>query len=82
MAAKAQIAQWGNSLAIRIPKAVVAAAKLDRGDQLEFKIAGPGAIHIRAAKPKRSLSQLVRAITPENCHAEIDWGEPLGRELL
>lgn len=82
MTTKAQLAQWGNSLAIRIPKAVLAAAKLDPGDHLEFKIAGPGAIQIRAIKPKRSLSQLVRAITPKNCHAQIEWGEPVGRELL
>jgi antitoxin MazE len=82
MLPKAQLAQWGNSLAIRIPKAVAVAAKLKRGDNLEFKVAGPGALQIRAAKPKRSLSQLVRAITPENCHMEIDWGEPVGHELL
>jgi antitoxin MazE len=82
MLPKAQLAQWGNSLAIRIPKAVTVAAKLKRGDNLEFKVAGPGALQIRAAKPKPSLSQLVRAITPENCHMEIDWGELVGHELL
>ena len=82
MASKAQLAQWGNSLAIRIPKPVAAAAKLKRGDHLKFKVAGPGAIQILAAKPKRSLSQLVRGITPQNCHAHTDWGEPVGHELL
>ena len=82
MPPKSQLAQWGNSLAIRIPKPVAVAAKLKRGDHIEFKVAGPGAVQIRAAKPKRSLSQLVRAITPENCHAESDWAEPMSRELL
>jgi antitoxin component of MazEF toxin-antitoxin module len=24
---------------------------------------------------------LVRAVTPENRHDEIDWGEPVGKEL-
>jgi antitoxin MazE len=82
MPPKSQLAQWGNSLAIRIPKPVAVAAKLKRGDHVKFKVAGPGTVQIRAAEPKRSLSQLVRAITPENCHAESDWAEPVSRELL
>ena len=82
MALKAQLAQWGNSLAVRIPKPVAAAAKMQRGDRLEIKVAGPGAIQIVAAKPARSIAQLNRGITPQNCHVATDWGEPAGRELL
>src|SRR5713226_3674940 len=82
MEPRTQVAQWGNSLAIRIPKPVVAAAKLKRGDHLELKVARPGAIQILTAKPQRSISQLVRGITPQNCHAHTDWGEPVGYELL
>ena len=82
MASKAQLAQWGNSLAVRMPKPVAVAANLQRGDRLEFKVSGPGAIQILSAKPKRSLSQMVRGITPQNRHAQTDWGETAGRELL
>jgi antitoxin MazE len=82
MASKAQLAQWGNSLAVRIPKPVAVAANLQRGDRLEFRVTGPGAIQILAAKPKPSLSQLLRGITSQNCHAQTDWGETVGHELL
>ncbi len=78
---KAQLKKWGNSLAVRIPKTVAQAAKLRNGDHLEVTVAGQGAVEIRSAKQKPTLAQLVRAITPENCHAETDWGKPRGKEL-
>jgi antitoxin MazE len=30
---------------------------------------------------RRSLDDLLRDVTPENLHGEIDWGEPRGREV-
>jgi len=35
-----QVARWGNSLAIRLPKAVVEALKLKPGDDIEIVVAG------------------------------------------
>ena len=78
---KAQLTKWGNSLAIRIPKAVAEAAKLRQGDRLELAVAGPGAVEIRSAKQKPTLAQLVKGITPENRHGETDWGKQVGNEL-
>ncbi len=34
-----QVAKWGNSLAVRLPTAVVEALKLKEGDQIEIRIA-------------------------------------------
>jgi|GEM_PF-1668896 len=28
------------------------------------------------------LDELVQGITPENCHGEIDFGPPIGKELI
>ena len=78
---KTQLAKWGNSLAVRIPKPVAAAARLRSGDHLEVALEGPGAVTIRKPKHEHTLDDLVRAITPENQHGEIDWGEPAGKEL-
>ncbi len=71
---KAQLKKWGNSLAVRIPKPVAEAAKLRQGDRLEVKVTGPGAVQIRTAKAKPTLAQLIRGITPQNRHEEMDWG--------
>ncbi|MDD5276269.1 MAG: AbrB/MazE/SpoVT family DNA-binding domain-containing protein [Methylovulum sp.] len=35
-----QVAKWGNSLAVRIPAAVVEALELKEGDDIEIHVAG------------------------------------------
>lgn len=47
-----QVAKWGNSLAIRIPAAVVEALELTAGDEIEIHIADAREIAI-ARKPGR-----------------------------
>jgi antitoxin MazE len=80
VAHETQVAKWRNSLAVRIPKPIADAAKLRTGDALHLDVEGPGVIRIRKSKRKPTLEELVRRITPENRHPEIDWGEPQGKE--
>ena len=35
-----QVSKWGNSLAIRLPAAVVEALELKEGDDIEIRVAG------------------------------------------
>ncbi len=35
-----QVAKWGNSLAVRLPSAVVEALNLKEGDRIEIRVAG------------------------------------------
>ena len=35
-----QVSKWGNSLAVRLPAAVVDALKLKEGDHIEIDVAG------------------------------------------
>jgi antitoxin MazE len=78
---KTQIAKWGNSLAVRIPKPVALAAKLKEGEDFEVDAEGPGSVSIRKPNPKLTLAELVSCITPENQHSATDWGEAVGKEL-
>jgi antitoxin MazE len=48
-----QVAKWGNSLAIRLPAAVVAALKLREGDEIEIQVAGAREFAV-ARKPGRA----------------------------
>lgn len=73
------IARWGNSIGLRLPKAVALAAKLGEGDTVELSVKD-GAIIVRAARPAYSLDELVAKITPRNRHTESDWGEATGLE--
>lgn len=36
-----RVAKWGNSLAVRLPRAVVEALDLREGDEIEIAVAGP-----------------------------------------
>ena len=75
-----QVAKWGNSLAVRIPQAIVKEARLAEGDRLLLDLAGDGSIVLRSSRRKYSLDQLVAGIKPKNRHSETDWGAPQGRE--
>lgn len=77
---KTQIAKWGNSMAVRIPKTVADAAKLRPGDYVEMTAEGSGVVRLRKKKGKQSLKDLIRGISPANVHAETDWTGPEGKE--
>lgn len=47
-----QVAKWGNSLAVRIPAAVVEALELKEGDEIEIHVADARAFAV-ARKPGR-----------------------------
>ena len=78
---KTQLAKWGNSMAVRIPKAVAEAAKLRPGDHLELAVEDSGVVTIRKKKGTPTLKDLLRGMTSENLHGETDWGAPAGKEL-
>jgi len=80
MAASTQLSKWGNSLGLRLPKAVAREVHLGEGDTVEVSVDN-GTIVIRPSQPRYSLEELVRRITPKNRHNETDWGGPLGDEV-
>lgn len=54
-----QVTKWGNSLAVRLPAAVVSALKLREGDDVEIHIAGERDFEIeKRPSPKELLSRL------------------------
>lgn len=48
-----QVARWGNSLAVRLPAAVVEALKLKEGDDIEIHVSGVREFSV-SRKPSRS----------------------------
>lgn len=81
-----QIQKWGNSLALRIPKALAAQSHLEQGTPVELKVEN-GALVVQPTAPKTKrqrkykLEDLVAGITEENRHPEIDFGPPVGKEI-
>lgn len=75
-----RVSKWGNSLAIRIPRAIAREGRLAEGDRLTLDLATDGSIVLRSNRRRYELRQLVSQITTRNRHAETDWGMPVGRE--
>lgn len=80
MGTTTQLSKWGNSLGLRLPKAVAREVHLGEGDTVQVSVDN-GTIVIRPSRPRHSLDELVRRITPKNRHDESDWGGTLGNEV-
>ena len=74
---KTHIARWGNSLAVRIPRAYAQQAGLSEGSAVEFVAEGQALVLRRR---RFRLDALLKQIKPENLHGERDWGPRVGRE--
>ena len=55
-----QVSKWGNSLAIRLPAAVVEALKLKEGDDIEIQVAHARTFEIARKPGARELLARVR----------------------
>jgi antitoxin MazE len=55
-----QVSKWGNSLAIRLPAAVVEALDLKEGDNIEIEVAGARHFEIKRAASTRELLARIR----------------------
>lgn len=77
-----KVQRWGNSLAVRIPKVFGLEAGLSAESPVEiFLQDGRIVIQPLEETPTYSLEELLANITPDNLHAEVSWGEPVGREV-
>lgn len=72
---RTKVQKWGNSLAVRIPKAFVLDAELENNSIVEMSLVD-GRIIVESVSSKQlSLEQLLSEVTSENIHREIDSGE-------
>ena len=77
---KTRVQKWGNSLALRIPKAFAAEARLSADCPVELSLAN-GKLVVRALADERpTLDELLRGVTDENIHGEWDTGPAVGKE--
>ena len=54
-----QVAKWGNSLAVRLPQAVVEALELHEGDEVQIQVVGARDFEVeRKPTPRQLLARL------------------------
>jgi antitoxin MazE len=75
---KGTVQRWGNSLAIRLPRAYARDLAVDEGSEVELRVDGPSLVVTPSSTP--TLDALLAAVTEENLHAEVDTGPATGRE--
>ncbi len=76
-----RVQKWGNSLAVRIPKAFAKEVGLAPDTLVNLTLSEGKLVVAPVPKPAYTLEELLEGITPENLHGETDWGPPVGKEI-
>ncbi len=83
---KVKVAQWGNSLGLRLPKAAVDATGLKPGDEVDISI-DRGDLRVKSPRPipyyrLEDLVAEMKRLGPENEPEMVDWGPDRGSEII
>lgn len=78
---RTEIAKWGNSLAVRLPKSIVDRLALRDGSAVEI-VEADGTLVIRPSAPRYALDDLLAGITSDNQPDETFDDRPRGAEIL
>jgi antitoxin MazE len=79
------VSRWGNSTAIRLPRAVVDALGLVPGQTVDIAVENGRAVisrdlERRLAPPLEVIVAEIRRLGPENEPETVDWGPDVGSE--
>jgi antitoxin MazE len=75
---RTRVQKWGNSLAVRIPKAFADQARLREDAPIDVSLLD-GKVLIEPIHDS-ALEELLTGVTEQNLHGEIDTGEAVGNE--
>ena len=57
-----QVSKWGNSLAVRLPAAVVEALELKEGDQIEIRVTGKREFEVSRDRSREEATERLRRL--------------------
>ncbi|MCZ7602197.1 MAG: AbrB/MazE/SpoVT family DNA-binding domain-containing protein [Melioribacteraceae bacterium] len=78
---KVKIQKWGNSLALRIPKAFAFQSKIYEEEFVELKLEKNRLVIEPIKEKKYSLKKMIDDIESLNLHDEIEFGKSTGNEV-
>lgn len=83
---RVKLAKWGNSVGLRLPKAIVDTVGLRPGAEVEVTAEGRDLrVRLHVPVPRYRLEDLVaeaRRLGPENEPELVDWGPDVGDEII
>lgn len=77
---RTKIQKWGNSLGLRIPKALAEEISVEEGTSVEITVSQEGLV-VRPAAKRFELSDLLEGVNRSNRHGEVQTGDRVGREV-
>ena len=75
-----KVRKWGNSIALRIPKAFADQLQIAPDSDVEILLRDGTLVLKPLQAPRYTLEELLQEITPEMLHGEIDTGPSVGAE--
>ncbi len=78
----AKVQKWGNSLALRVPKALAEEIGVGPDSPVELTVRDNALVIEPVRKrAKYDLDRMLDEITPDNLQREISTGDPAGQEV-
>lgn len=78
---RTRVQKWGNSLALRIPKAFAEEVGLEQDGEVDLSVDKGRLVVVPPVRPSYTLEELLEGVRPSNLHEETDWGPPVGKEV-
>jgi len=75
------VQRWGNSLALRIPRAYALETGISNGSEVELTLAEGGLVVRPVARKRHALEDLLDRVRASNRHEAVDTGPAVGREV-
>lgn len=80
---RVQIQKWGNSLALRIPRAFAKETHIENNSVVDLSLENNHLVISPIDELEDySLSSMLSEINDENIHESFEFGDPIGEELL
>lgn len=76
----AKVQKWGNSLALRIPKAFAVDAQIDSDSLVEISLVEGTIVITPVSDTEWTLEELLAGVSDDNIHGEVDTGAAVGVE--
>ena len=77
-----KVLKWGNSLALRIPKAFAREIEIEENSSVNLTLAdGKISVEPVSMNYEYSLDELIEQVNENNLHCEYDTGKPRGKEI-
>ncbi len=76
------IKKWGNSASVRIPAAIMSAARLELDASVDVREEDGRIVIEPVREAEYDLDRLLAGVTPDNLHSEADFGAAVGKEAF